>query len=46
MGEVTEREEVQDADDIINFAMPTAQQLADTEKFRKAISMNYITQRI
>lgn len=29
-GEVMEKEEIQDADDIVNFLMPTAQQLADT----------------
>lgn len=29
-GEPMDREDVQDADDIINFAMPTQQQLADT----------------
>jgi hypothetical protein len=39
------REEVQDADDIVNFLMPSAQQLADTEKFRKAISTDASTQR-
>jgi len=38
MGEMTEREEVPDAEDVVNFAMPTAQVLADTEKIRKGIS--------
>jgi hypothetical protein len=46
VGELPEREEVQDADDIINFLMPTPQQLSDTEKFRKAISTYHLTQRI
>lgn len=38
LGDATERDDVQDADDVVNFPIPTAQQLADTEKFRKAIS--------
>jgi hypothetical protein len=38
MGEIAEREEVQDAEDVVNFGMPTPQVLADTEKIRKAIS--------
>jgi hypothetical protein len=29
-GEAMDREDVQDADDIINFVMPNLQQLADT----------------
>lgn len=29
-GEVAEKEEIQDADDVVNFLMPSAQQLADT----------------
>lgn len=38
VGEAPEREEVQDAEDVINFVMPNAQALADTEKVRKGIS--------
>lgn len=37
-GEGMEREEGIEAEDVVNFAMPTAQQFTDTEKFRKSLS--------